>query len=117
MPRVQVVGAADRGDATRSDRCDPAGRGRRDGRRMMRSSSAVVRNPVLGLAAAQRLADLDPTCQAALRAVLMDIRAEANVKAEDAWRRRKGPMAAYWRATSTYAGHIARAIRAGGTNA
>jgi len=33
-----------------------------------------------------------------------------NAEAENAWRRRKGPMAAYWRAVATYARHLAHAL-------
>lgn len=72
---------------------------------------AEVRNPVLALPAARRLAELDPASRAALRAVLLDIAVAANANAETSWRKRKGPMAAYWRAVSTYAKHIARATR------
>lgn len=67
------------------------------------------RNPVLDLPSARRLETLPPEARAALRAVLLDVAVEANVLAETAWRKRKGPMAAYWRAVSTYAKHIARA--------
>ncbi|HEX5016553.1 MAG TPA: hypothetical protein VFX15_03085 [Actinomycetes bacterium] len=73
--------------------------------------ATIVRNPVLGLPAAAALTELDEPSRAALRAVLLDIRADARAKAEDSWRRSKGPMAAYWKATATYAGHIARALR------
>lgn len=76
-----------------------------------RSGRPDVRNPVLGLPSAQRLVELSPRERAALAAVLMDIRAEARVKADESWRRSKGPMAAYWKAVATYAGHIARATR------
>lgn len=72
---------------------------------------AIVRNPVLALPAVERLRDLDPECRSALRAVLLDIAVAANANAEVSWRKRKGPMAAYWRAVSTYAKHIARATR------
>ena len=76
-----------------------------------RSSLAQVRNPVLALPSAQRLQELTPRERERVAAVLMDIRSEARVKAEDSWRRSKGPMAAYWKAVATYAGHIARATR------
>ena len=67
------------------------------------------RNPVLDLPAARRLEELPPEARAALRDVLLELADQANANAEEAWRRRKGPMAAYWRAVSTYAKHIARA--------
>lgn len=66
-------------------------------------------NPVLSLPAAQRLGDLPVEAREVLSAVLRDIGAEADVQAEESWRRRKAPMAAYWRAVGVYARHIARA--------
>lgn len=41
---------------------------------------------------------------------MRELRAQANDEAESAWKRRKGPMAAYWRAVSTYARHLAHAL-------
>lgn len=76
-----------------------------------RSSQPEVRNPVLGLPSAYRLQQLTPHEKDALRAVLLDIRSEARTKADESWRRSKGPMAAYWKAVGTYAGHLARALR------
>lgn len=71
----------------------------------------ALRNPVLELPSAVRLETLPPEAKAALAAVLADLAVEANAAAEVAWRRRKGPMAAYWRAVSTYAKHLGRAVR------
>lgn len=68
------------------------------------------RNPLLSLPSARRLAELDPDARDALRALLADLRADADARAENAWRRRKGPMAAYWRAVATYARHTRLAI-------
>jgi hypothetical protein len=76
-----------------------------------RSSRPDVRNPVLALPSAAALADLPPDARAALRAVLLDIRADSRARADDSWRRSKAPMAAYWKAVSVYAGHIARTLR------
>jgi hypothetical protein len=55
-------------------------------------------NPLLRLNAAQQLLELP---------------ADADRQAEHAWRKRKGPMAAYWRAVATYARHTAHALNAG----
>ena len=79
---------------------------------MTRSTRPEVRNPVLALPAAARLASLDPASREALRAVLVDLGKDAHTRAEAAWQARKAPMAAYWRAVGVYAGHIARAIKA-----
>ncbi len=78
---------------------------------LARSNRAEVRNPVLGLPAAERLAELSPLNRAALRGLLLDIRQDASDRAAEAWRRHKAPMACYWKAVAVYAGHIARALR------
>lgn len=76
-----------------------------------RSIRPHVRNPLLGLPAASRIMSLPPAARAALRALLRDIAADAANRAEASWRKRKAPMAAYWRAVSVYAGHAARLAR------
>jgi hypothetical protein len=70
-------------------------------------------NPLLRLSAAQQLLDLPPEQRAALASLLRELRADADRQAEHAWRKRKGPMAAYWRAVATYARHTAHALNAG----
>jgi hypothetical protein len=77
----------------------------------VRSNRPGVRNPVLVLPAMATLRALSPECRRALRAVLLDLAADARHRAEVCWRRHKAPMAAYWKATAVYAGHIARALR------
>jgi hypothetical protein len=86
------------------DRHDRAGR---------RHASPVVRNPILALPGTARLLQLDPHTRALLRAVLLlqlDLAADARTRAEESWRWPK-PMAAYWKAVSVYAGHLARVLR------
>ena len=75
-----------------------------------RSARPQVRNPVLALPAAEQLRALDAPAKAALRAALLDLQADARARAEQCWRKHKAPMAAYWKATSVYAGHLARAL-------
>ena len=75
-----------------------------------RSSLAEVRNPVLALPAAARLGQLSPEAREALRAFLLDLKADAAERAEKCWRTHKGPMALYWKCVSVYAGHLARAV-------
>ncbi|SDY08279.1 hypothetical protein SAMN05421681_110187 [Lysobacter enzymogenes] len=41
---------------------------------------------------------------------MRELRDQANQEAEKAWKKRKGPMAAYWRAVATYARHVAHAL-------
>jgi hypothetical protein len=65
---------------------------------------------VLALPSAAALADLPADSRAALRSVLLDIRADAAERAQTCWKRHKAPMAAYWKAVSVYAGHAARAL-------
>ncbi len=76
-----------------------------------RSIRADVRNPLLSLPAAQALRDLDPKAQAALRALLIEIRNDCRVRAEECWRKHKAPMAAYWKAAGVYANHTARLLK------
>ena len=77
---------------------------------MNRSSRPDVRNPILALPSMTRLRDLDPGQRAAVEAVLRDISRDAAARADKAWRSHKAPMAAYWKAVSVYAKHIARAV-------
>jgi tartrate dehydratase beta subunit/fumarate hydratase class I family protein len=76
-----------------------------------RSVRADVRNPVLGLPALEQLQNLDADSRTAIRSLLLNIRSDAQVRAENCWRKHKAPMAAYWKAVAVYAGHIARALR------
>ena len=66
---------------------------------------------LLALPAAQRVTSLPPEARAALRFLLLDIRADAQVRAEKCWRKHKAPMAAYWKAVAVYAGHTSRMCR------
>lgn len=67
-------------------------------------------NPLLDLDAGRELLALPPQDRARIARVMRDLRRQANVEADKAWKRRKGPMAAYWRAVSTYARHMAHAL-------
>jgi hypothetical protein len=79
---------------------------------LSRSNRPDVRNPLTGLPAAADIAALPPAARDALRRLLLEIRADARVRAEKCWRSHKAPMAAYWKAVSVYAGHAARLARA-----
>lgn len=76
-----------------------------------RSLRATVRNPVLALPAVSKLMALTPEARDALRSVLMELSTDTAMRAQASWRKNKGPMAAYWKAVSVYAKHIARATR------
>ncbi|MCW3657583.1 hypothetical protein K6L27_05295 [Burkholderia cenocepacia] len=67
-------------------------------------------NPLLRLPAARALTALPLESRRALSVVLRALRDQANAEAEIAWKRRKGPMAAYWRAVATYARHVAHIL-------
>ncbi len=67
-------------------------------------------NPLLKLSAGRALMALPAEDRRRIAAVMRDLRHQANHEAETAWRRRKGPMAAYWRAVATYARHLAHAL-------
>lgn len=79
-----------------------------------RSSQPEIRNPVLGLPAAQRLQELlqgQPEIREALAQLHGELALQARQKAEQAWTKRKGPMAAYWQACGVYAKHIRHVLR------
>jgi hypothetical protein len=78
---------------------------------MARSSRADVRNPLMQLPSARQIAALSPEARAALRNLLLELRADARQRAEKCWRTHKAPMAAYWKAVAVYAGHTARLAR------
>jgi hypothetical protein len=68
------------------------------------------RNPLLQLPAGKALSELPASQRAPLEDLLRQLRHQANTEAEKAWAKRKGPMAAYWRAVSTYARDTAHAL-------
>jgi hypothetical protein len=76
-----------------------------------RSSRPETRNPILALPAARRLADLDPATREVVAGILAELALDARGRADQAWRKHKGPMAVYWKAVSVYATHIRRALR------
>jgi len=76
-----------------------------------RSNRADVRNPVMSLPSAKRLAELPPESRAAVEAVLRDMSRDARERADKAWRKHKAPMAAYWKAVAVYSRHLALAMR------
>lgn len=71
----------------------------------------IVRNPLLGLRSAAHISSLPDEAKKALRELLQDLRQESAQKAQICWKKNKGFMAAYWKAVSVYAGHIARLAR------
>lgn len=79
-----------------------------------RSSRLEVRNPILALPGVKLAFALPLEQRLALAEILQAIRVDARGRADKAWNTGKAPMAAYWKAVSVYAGHLARAIKRGG---
>lgn len=76
-----------------------------------RGARVDVRNPIVLMPEAVALAAaLSPGQRRLFGDLMRRMAVEADKNAEKAWRKRKGPMAAYWRAGCTYMKHIARAI-------
>lgn len=68
-------------------------------------------NPLFQLPAAKKLLELPLAQRMEIAALFSELRVQANEQAENAWARRKSPMAAYWRATSTYCRHYSHLLR------
>jgi hypothetical protein len=72
-------------------------------------------NPLLKLPAIDDLVAKGRALSPGEREFLIDlftqIRHQANREAESSWKRRKGPLALYWRWASTYARHIAHLVK------
>lgn len=76
-----------------------------------RGARVDVRNPIILMPEAQALLSaMTPQQRHLFGRLMRRMAANADKKAEAAWKKRKGPMAAYWRAGCTYMKHIARAI-------
>lgn len=76
-----------------------------------RGARVDVRNPIVLMAEAKALAaSMSPMQRQLFGRLMRRMAADADKNAEKAWKKRKGPMAAYWRAGCTYMKHIARAI-------
>lgn len=81
---------------------------------MSRSLRPEVRNPILNLPAAKRLAALlreNPEVQAEFICLLRELRVDAQARGQHLWDKHKGPMAVYWYSSGVVAGHIARAVK------
>jgi len=74
-------------------------------------------NPLLDLPATKKVLALPRNVREPLEALMRELRADADRLAEQSWKKRKGPMAAYWRAVSTYARHVAHALSKGADSA
>lgn len=75
-----------------------------------RGARREVRNPVLLLPAAQGILALPVESRRPLGILLRQLADQANEQAQSSWKSNKGIMAAYWKAVSVYAKHLARVI-------
>jgi hypothetical protein len=78
-----------------------------------RSLKAHVRNPVLALRSAEKLQQLPEESRLLLAEILKELASDARGRAQQSWRRNKGPMAVYWKAVGAYSSHLSRAVRGG----
>lgn len=76
-----------------------------------RSSRGDVRNPVLALPAARRIADSTPATRILLAELLSDLSKDCRERAQKCWRTHKAPMALYWKVVAVYARHLSLAVR------
>lgn len=78
----------------------------------MRSTRADVRNPLLQLESARRLAEwLEASTARRLYFFLSDISKDARERAQQCWKKHKAPMALYWKVVAVYARHLAQICR------
>ena len=75
-----------------------------------RGAKREVRNPILSLPAARDILALPVDSRRPLGILLRQLADQANDQAQSSWRSNKGIMAAYWKAVSVYAKHLARVI-------
>ena len=75
---------------------------------MSRSNRPDVRNPLMKLPSAKDIAALPPEARAALRSLALEASKAWRALGDECWKRHKPPMAAYWRAWSVNARHLAR---------
>jgi hypothetical protein len=75
-----------------------------------RGARRDVRNPLLRLPAAQGIIDLPIEHRRPLGILLRQLADQAHEQAQISWKQNKGIMAAYWKAVSVYAKHLARVV-------
>jgi len=75
-----------------------------------RSARREVRNPVLRLPAARGIMALPANQRRPLGILLRELSAQAAEDAHRSWKTNKGIMAAYWKAVSVYAKHLAHVV-------
>lgn len=75
-----------------------------------RSTRPEVRNPLLGLPAAQdfaeALAAAPPEVRQAFKRLLGELKVQCREKEVESYRKRKGPQVQYWMSTGTWVKHL-----------
>jgi uncharacterized membrane protein len=69
---------------------------------------------MLALPEVMAINELPPESRAALRVALLGISKVCRERGNEAWRRHKPPVAAYWKSNAVNARHLANAIAKGG---
>lgn len=78
---------------------------------MDRSARREVRNPILGLPIVKAaIAEMTPDDRIRWRRILLAIRDDCRVRADQCWRKHKPPMAVYWKAFGVVCNHLARVL-------
>lgn len=75
-----------------------------------RGARREVRNPILRLEAARSICALPVETRRPLGILLRQLADQASEQATASWKSNKGIMAAYWKAVSVYAKHLAHVI-------
>jgi uncharacterized membrane protein len=65
---------------------------------------------MLALQEVRDAASLPPEAREALRRVLLAVSKTCREKGNEAWRKHKPPMAAYWKSNAVHARHLAHAM-------
>ncbi len=76
-----------------------------------RSNRADVRNPMLAIPEVIALKDLPDNVRWALARALAGCSTAFRTRGNEAWRKHKPPMAAYWKANAVNFRHLALAVR------
>lgn len=79
-----------------------------------RSSQPGVRNPLLLIPEVQALALMSPEARSGLEKALLGLSRDFRNRGNEAWRKHKAPIAAYWKSNAVHARHLALAIRKAG---
>lgn len=66
---------------------------------------------MLGLPSTQRLLTLPSEQRSIIADILLEMTGDARARAQESWRKNKGPMAVYWKTLGVYTNHLRRIVR------